>query len=337
MTVEAATRGQTYREAVREALANELERDPDVFIIGEDIGDYGGVFKVTDGLKARFGAERVLDAPISEAAIVGSAIGAAMMGKRPVVELMFMDFALVAADQLFNQAAKMRYISGDQFRVPLTIRTQQGVGNGTAAQHSQSFESLFMHIPGFAVALPSSPADAKGLLTSAIRMDDPVIVIEHKALYSVKGAVPEGEHLVPFGRAAIRRAGTDITLVSWSRSVQVALGAADRLAEAGVEAEVIDLRTLVPLDEATLLESVSRTGRLVVVHEGHRNGGAGAEVAARIGEKAWSELRAPVQRVAGLDIPVPYAAPLEAAWLPSIDDVVASALAAIEARHVSRP
>lgn len=330
MNIATGIRLLSYREAIREALALELERDPDVFILGEDIGDHGGVFKVTDGLKARFGPRRVLDTPISEAAFVGTAIGAAMVGKRPVVELMFMDFALVAADQLFNQAAKMRFLSGDQFRVPITIRTQQGVGNGTAAQHSQSFEALFMHIPGFAVALPSTPADAKGLLTSAIRMDDPAIVIEHKALYATKGDVPEGEYLVPFGRAAVRRSGGDVTIVSWSRSVQVCLAAADRLAERGVEAEVMDLRTLVPLDETSVIDSVSRTGALVVVHEGHRNAGVGAEVAARITENAWSALRSPVRRVAGLDMPVPYASSLEAAWLPSPDEVVAAAMATQE-------
>jgi pyruvate dehydrogenase E1 component beta subunit len=330
VNIATGTRLLNYREAIREALALELERDPDVFILGEDIGDHGGVFKVTDGLKARFGPRRVLDTPISEAAFVGTAIGAAMVGKRPVVELMFMDFALVAADQLFNQAAKMRFLSGDQFRVPITIRTQQGVGNGTAAQHSQSFEALFMHIPGFAVALPSTPADAKGLLTSAIRMDDPAIVIEHKALYATKGDVPEGEYLVPFGQAAVRRSGGDVTIVSWSRSVQVCLAAADRLAERGVEAEVMDLRTLVPLDETSVIDSVSRTGALVVVHEGHRNAGVGAEVAARITENAWSALRSPVRRVAGLDMPVPYASSLEAAWLPSPDEVVAAAMATQE-------
>lgn len=330
VNIATGTRLLSYREAIREALALELERDPNVFIMGEDIGDHGGVFKVTDGLKARFGPRRVLDTPISEAAFVGAAIGAAMVGKRPVVELMFMDFALVAADQLFNQAAKMRFLSGDQFRVPLTIRTQQGVGNGTAAQHSQSFEALFMHIPGFAVALPSTPADAKGLLASAIRMDDPAIVIEHKALYATKGDVPEGEYLVPFGQAAVRRSGGDVTIVSWSRSVQVCLAAADRLAERGVEAEVIDLRTLVPLDETSIIDSVSRTGALVVVHEGHRNAGAGAEVTARITENAWSALRSPVRRVAGLDMPVPYASSLEAAWLPSPDEVVAAAMATQE-------
>lgn len=327
----------TYREAVREALALELERDPDVFIMGEDIGEYGGVFKVTEGLLARFGPQRVLDTPISEAAIVGAAVGAAMSGKRPVVELMFMDFALVAADQLLNQAAKMQFLSGDQFRVPLTIRTQQGVGSGTAAQHSQSLEAFFMHIPGFAVALPSTPADAKGLLESAIRADQPTIVIEHKALYGTKGEVPEGAYLTPFGQAIVRRPGTDLTIASYSRTVHVALAAAEALATEGIEAEVIDLRTLVPLDYDTLLESVARTGRLVVAHEGHRNAGAGAEIAARVSELAWGDLRVPVRRVCGLDIPVPYAAPLEAAWLPSAEAISTAARVSIGAAPVAQP
>jgi pyruvate/2-oxoglutarate/acetoin dehydrogenase E1 component len=322
--IDAAGRILTYREAVREALLLELEDDPDVVVMGEDIGEYGGVFKVTDGLLARFGPERILDTPISEAAFVGAAVGAAMVGKRPVVELMFMDFALVAADQLLNQAAKMQFLSGDQFRVPITIRTQQGVGSGTAAQHSQSLEVLFMHIPGFAVAVPSTPGDAKGLLASAIRSNGPAIVIEHKALYGIKGEVPEGLYRTPFGEAAIRRSGSDVTLVSYSRTVHVALEAADMLASEGIEVEVIDLRTLVPLDYDTLLDSVTRTGRLVVAHEGHRNAGAGAEIAARVGELAWSQLRAPIRRVCGLDIPVPYAAPLEAAWLPSAEAIASA-------------
>jgi acetoin:2,6-dichlorophenolindophenol oxidoreductase subunit beta len=316
-----AARTLTYREAVREALWLELENDPDVFLMGEDIGQYGGVFKVTAGLLDRFGPDRILDTPISEAAFVGAAVGAAMVGKRPVVELMFMDFAFVAADQLLNQAAKMQFISGDQFRVPLTIRTQQGVGSGTAAQHSQSLEALFMHIPGFSVAVPSTPADAKGLLASAIRSDHPAIVIEHKALYGIKGEVAEGLYRTPFGQATIRRPGSDVTIASYSRTVHVAIAAADVLASEGIETEVIDLRTLVPLDYDTILDSVGRTGRLVVAHEGHRNVGPGAEIAARVAELAWRELRAPIRRVCGLDIPVPYAAPLEAAWLPSAEDI----------------
>ncbi len=319
----------TYREAIREALRIELRNDPSVFVMGEDIGEYGGVYKVTDGLLAEFGGERILDTPISEAAFVGAAIGAAMVGKRPVVELMFMDFALVAADQLLNQAAKMRFMSGDQYRVPLTIRTQQGVGSGTAAQHSQSLETLFMHLPGFTVALPSTPADAKGLLATAIRSGDPAIVIEHKALYGTKGLVPDGIHLTPFGQAAICRPGTHVTIASYSRTVHVALAAAEILATNGIEAEVIDLRTLVPLDYDTILESVGRTGLLVVAHEGHRNAGAGAEITARVTELGWGLLRGPVRRVCGLDIPVPYAAPLEAAWLPSVEDLVSAVSGAV--------
>jgi pyruvate dehydrogenase E1 component beta subunit len=315
-----------YREAVREALQLEMQRDPDVFLLGEDIGDYGGVYKVTVGLHAQFGPQRVIDTPIAEAGFVGAAIGAAMAGKRPVVEIMFSDFLLVAADQLLNQAAKMRYLSGDQWRVPLTVRTQHGVGSGTAAQHSQCFEAMFMNIPGFTVAAPSTPADAKGLLASAIRGDDPSLVIEHKALYGVNGEVPEGEHLVPFGQAALRREGRDVTLVSYSRTMQTVLAAADLLEQDGVGAEVIDLRTLVPLDIDTVLESVGRTGRLVVVHEGHQAAGVGAEVAAQVVSKAWGQLRAPVARVCGLDMPVPYAAPLEKAWLPQPEDVQAAVL-----------
>jgi pyruvate dehydrogenase E1 component beta subunit len=316
-----AVRTLTYREAVRESLWLELENDSDVFLMGEDVGQYGGVFKVTAGLLDRFGPDRILDTPISEAGFVGAAVGAAMVGKRPVVELMFMDFAFVAADQLLNQAAKMQFLSGDQFRVPLTVRTQQGVGSGTAAQHSQSLEALFMHIPGFSVAVPSTPADAKGLLATAIRSDYPAIVIEHKALYGIKGEVPEGLYRTPFGQAAIRRPGSDVTIASYSRTVHVALTAADVLASEGIEAEVIDLRTLVPLDYDTILDSVGRTGRLVVAHEGHRNVGPGAEIAARVAELGWHDLRAPIRRVCGLDIPVPYAAPLEAAWLPSAEDI----------------
>ncbi|CAN5891418.1 N/A [soil metagenome] len=321
-TTEART--LSYSKAVAEAIALEMQRDPAVLLVGEDIGPHGGVFQATAGLHASFGGERVLDTPISEAGFLGMAVGAAIAGKRPIVELMFMDFALVAADQLWNQAAKLRYLSGDRLRVPLTIRTQHGVGRGTAAQHSQSFEALFAHIPGFAVALPSNPADAKGLLTTAIRSDDPVVVIEHKMLYGTKGEVPEGEHLVPFGQAAVRRPGTDVTLISYSRSMQVVTEAAEQLAAEGVEAEVIDLRTIMPLDVDTMLKSIAKTRRAVVVHEAHRAYGPGAEIAARITEAAWDELAAPVARVGGLDIPVPYASSLEEAWLPSPDDVVAA-------------
>jgi pyruvate/2-oxoglutarate/acetoin dehydrogenase E1 component len=324
VTTTVATRQLSYRQAVAEALAVEMERDPDVLLLGEDVGAYGGVYAATKGLLQRFGPSRVLDTPISEAGFIGMATGAAIAGKRPVAELMFMDFVLVAADQVWNQAAKLRYLSGDKLRVPLTIRTQQGVGNGTSAQHSQSLEALFAHVPGIAVALPSTPADAKGLLASAIRSDDPVVVIEHKLLYPTKGEVPEGEHVVPLGQAAVRRGGEDVTLVSYGRAVHTALAAADELAQEGIGAEVIDLRTLVPLDLRTVLESVARTRRAVVVHEASRSFGAGAELAARVTEAAWGTLAAPVGRVAGLDIPTPYASTLESAWLPSPTDVVTS-------------
>jgi pyruvate dehydrogenase E1 component beta subunit len=322
--LESLTRTITYRDAVREALANELERDPRAFLMGEDIASYGGVYKVTAGLLEQFGADRVFDTPIAEAGFVGAAIGAAIAGRRPIVELMFMDFALVCLDQLLNQAAKLRYLSGDSIRVPLTIRTQHGVGSGTAAQHSQGFEAFFAHIPGFAVALPAFPADAKGLLATALRMDDPTIVIEHKALYATRGPVPEGEYLVPFGVANVLRNGDDVTIVAYSRSVLTALDAADALGRDGISADVIDLRTVVPLDYDTIVESVERTGRLVIVHEAHRNAGVGAEIAARVGEYAWGSLKAPIQRVAGLDMPVPYSRDLEAAWLPQAADIVAA-------------
>jgi pyruvate/2-oxoglutarate/acetoin dehydrogenase E1 component len=326
----------TYREALQHALADQLGSDPDVLLLGEDIGAYGGIYKVTNGLQTRFGADRVIDTPISEAGFVGVAVGAAMTGKRPVVELMFMDFSLVAADQLLNQAAKLRYLSGGQWKVPLTVRTQQGVGAGTAAQHSQCLEALFMHLPGFAIALPAFPADAKGLLSSAIQMDSPALVIEHKALYGQRGPVPDEPFEIPFGQAHVLRDGTDVTLVSYSRSVHTCLDAAQSLAADGISAEVIDLRTLVPLDMATVLESVSRTRRLVLVHEAHRNCGPAAEIATRAMEQAWDILIAPVRRVCGLDIPVPYAEPLETAWLPGAEDIRRAALELMHTRPGER-
>jgi pyruvate dehydrogenase E1 component beta subunit len=322
---ETSRRTLTFRDAVREALELELARDPRTFLMGEDIGAYGGVYKVTAGLLERFGPNRVIDTPIAEAGFVGTAIGAALAGKRPIVEIMFMDFVLVAADQLLNQAAKLRFLSGDAVRLPLTVRTQHGVGAGTGAQHSQCFEAFFAHIPGFAVAVPAFPADAKGLLAAAVRMDDPCLVVEHKALYPTKGEVPEGEYVVPFGQARIVEAGDDVTIVAYGRAVHTALAAAALLRDRdGVAAEVVDLRTIVPLDMETVLGSVRRTGRLVVVHEAHRNVGVGAELAARVAELAWGDLRAPVRRVAGLDMPVPYAQPLEAAWLPQPEEVAAA-------------
>ena len=320
------TRTLTYAAAINEALVLELERDPSVMVLGEDIGEPGGVFTVTAGLYDRFGPERVMDTPIAEAGFVGLATGAAAAGMRPVVEIMFMEFLMVAADQILNQAAKLRYMSGGQVSIPLTIRTQQGIAGGGGAQHSQSMEALFAHVPGLAVAVPYSPADAKGLVATAIRSDEPALIIEHKGLYFTKGEVPEGEHLVPFGKANVVRNGTDVTLIGWSRSVEWCLGAADVLAaEDGVSAEVIDLRTVVPMDLATLAESVEQTGRAIVVQEAPRVASISGEVVSALTERCWESLEAPIGRVSGLDITIPYAKPLEDRWHPTVADVVQAA------------
>jgi len=312
----------TYAKVLREALIEEMERDPNILLLGEDIGVYGGVFKVTEGLLARFGPERVIETPISEAGFVSAAVGLAMTGKHPMAELMFMDFAYVAADSIFNQAAKMRYMSGGRAQVPLTIRTQQGGGRGNAAQHSQSLETFFTHIPGLKVVLPSTPYDAKGLLKSALRDPNPVMFIEHKLLYNTKGLVPDGEYTVPLGKADVKRSGTDATVVTWSRTVLHALEAADLAAADGIDVEVIDLRCTVPLDIDTVVESVKKTGRLVVAHEAHRRLGVGAEIAALVQELAFDYLDAPVERVGALDIPTPYSKPLEDEALPDAAKIV---------------
>jgi len=320
-----SSREATYAVAIAEAIAIEMERDPSVFLVGEEVGEFGGVFTTSRGLIERFGPERVRDTPIAEAGFSGVAIGAAIAGMRPIVEIMFSDFLFVAADQLLNQAAKLRFMSGGTLKMPLTVRTTIGVTGG-GPQHSQSLEAVFAHLPGFAVALPSTPADAKGLLASAIRMDEPTIVFEHRGLLFTKGDVPKNEHLVPFGHAAIRRVGRDVTLVAYSRAVSYALAAAETLALSGIEAEVIDLRTIVPLDLETVTASAVRTGYVVVVHESHRNVGVGAEIAASVSEAAWGSLRAPVQRVCGLDIPVPFAQTLEGAWIPGPERIVQTVL-----------
>jgi acetoin:2,6-dichlorophenolindophenol oxidoreductase subunit beta len=310
------TRELTYSQALREALTEEMERDPNIILLGEDIGVYGGVFKVTEGLLERFGPERVRETPISEAGFVGAAVGLALTGKRPVSELMFMDFAWVASDQILNQAAKMRYMTGGRVRVPMVIRTQQGGGRGNGAQHSQSLETIFTHIPGLKVVLPSTPYDAKGLLKSALREDNPVIFIEHKLLYSTKGPVPEEQYTIPFGVAEVRRPGTDVTLVSLSRTMLLALEAAEDAAAEGVNVEVIDLRCTLPMDLEAILTSVRKTGRLVVAHEAHRRLGIGAEIAALVQELAFDYLDAPIVRVAALDVPIPASKPLEDVVLP---------------------
>lgn len=317
----------TYTQALREALAEEMERDSKIMIMGEDIGHYGGVFRVTEGLIEKFGPNRVKDTPISEAGFVGMAVGMAMTGRRPIAELMFMDFALVCADQIWNQAAKLRSMSGGRVKIPLVIRAQQGGGRGNGAQHSQSFEVLFSHIPGMKVALPSTPADAKGLLKAALRQDDPVMFIEHKLLYNTKGPVPDGDVVIPFGKADVKREGTDLTIVSYSRQLLFALEAAETLQkEHGISAEVIDLRTTVPLDMDTVINSLKKTHKLLVTHESHANCGIGAEVAMRVMEQAFFELDAPIMRVAGLDLPIHSAKILEEIVLPQPSAIVKGAL-----------
>ncbi len=318
------TRELTYSQALREALTEEMTRDPNILLLGEDIGVYGGVFKVTEGLLAKFGPERVRETPISEAGFVGMGVGLAMTGKRPVCELMFMDFAFVASDQIFNQAAKMRYMSGGRVKVPLLIRTQQGGGRGNGAQHSQCLETFFTHLPGLKVVLPATPYDAKGLLKSALREENPVIFIEHKLLYATKGPVPEDEYLIPLGKAEIKRPGKDVTLVSYSRTVLHALEAAEEAASQGISTEVIDLRCTAPLDLDAILASVRKTGRLVIAHEAHRQLGMGAEIAALVQERAFDYLDAPIVRVGAMDIPIPSSKPLEDVVLPGKAQILAA-------------
>ena len=312
----------TFVEALKNTLREEMERDPSLLLIGEDIGRYGGIFGVTKGLLEEFGCDRVRSTPISESAIIGSALGAAMTGVRTVAELMYIDFSGVAMDQIINQVAKMTYMSGGNAKVPLVIRTQEGGGRGNAAQHSQCLEGLFLHIPGIKIVMPSNAYDARGLLKTAIRDDNPVMFIEHKLLYATKSAIPDEEYLIPLGQADIKRKGKDVTIVTISYMVMVALQAAARLAEEGIEAEVIDLRTLVPLDIETVLKSVRNTNRAVIVHEECHRGGFGAEIAAQIQEQAFDFLDAPVERVGAKDVPIPYSEPLERAVIPQEDDII---------------
>ena len=312
----------TYAEALREAMREELRRDDKVFLMGEDIGAYGGCFGVTKGLLEEFGPVRVRETPISETAFVGAGIGAAMMGYRPVVEIMFSDFAAVCFDQIVNQAAKIHYMSGGKVNVPLVIRTPQGGGTGAAAQHSQTLEALYCHIPGLKVAVPSDAYDAKGLLKTAIRDNDPVMFLETKLLYKTTGEVPKEEYLIPFGRAAIKREGTDCTLVCWGGTVPLCLEAANILAAEGISAEIIDLRTLVPLDMETVMESVKKTRRLCIAHEAVKTGGFGAEISARICEsELFSCLTAPVKRIGAMECPMPCSKVLEAAVLPNAEKI----------------
>ncbi len=312
----------TYLEAVRQALWEEMKRDERVFLLGEDIGRYGGAFGVTHGMLDEFGPERVRETPISEATILATAIGASMLGFRPVAEIMFMDFVYLALDQLVNQAAKMRFMFGGRTTVPIVLRMPGGSGTGAAAQHSQSLESMFMHFPGLKVVNPSTPKDAKGLLLTAIRDPNPVVFVEHKQLYKTKGQVPEGDYTIPFGVAEIKRPGKDLTLVANNVMVMRSLAVAERLAKEGIDVEVIDPRTLLPLDTETIIESVIKTGRLLVVHEACQTGGWAGEVIASVtGSRAFDYLDAPVRRLAGKDIPIPYNRVLERAAVPQEEDI----------------
>jgi len=306
----------TYREALNEALRENLEMDERVFVMGEDVGCFGGLFQVTAGLMKDFGEERVMDTPISESAIVGGGIGAAINGMRPVVEIMNQDFLFVCMDQVANQAAKMRYMFGGQVTIPLGIRSAGGGGRGAAAHHSQILHALFMHIPGLKIAIPSTPYDAKGLLNTAIKDDNPVLFIEDKMLYNMKGPVPEEYYTAPFGQAEIRREGRDVTIVATFKMVHKALQVAGDLAEKGVEAEVIDPRTLCPLDEKTIIKSVKKTGMLITVDEGNKTNGFGSEIAAIVSEEAVEYLQAPILRVAAPMTPVPYGPTLEKYYIP---------------------
>lgn len=306
---------RTYREALGDALREELGRDPGILILGEDVA-VGGPFGVTKGLAEEFGQNRVINTPISEGTVVGLAVGAALLGARPVVEVMFTDFITLAMDQLVNHAGKLHYMSGGQLRVPLTVRVQGGALGGWGAHHSQCLEAWFQHIPGLRVVIPSTPADAKGLLKSAIRDDNPVLFVEHRGLYASRGEVPGGDHVVPLGVAAIRRSGRDVTLLALSRMVSVALEAAEELAAQGISVEVIDPRSLAPLDLDTIVASVKKTGRLVVVHEAVVTGGVGAELAARVQEAAFDYLDSPILRVGAPFAPVPASLELEKLYVP---------------------
>jgi acetoin:2,6-dichlorophenolindophenol oxidoreductase subunit beta len=311
-----------YREAIREAVMEEMNRDPKVFLIGEDIGKYGGAFRAYKGLLEMYGPERVINTPISEATIIGSGIGAAVTGYRPVAELMFIDFTGLAMDQIVNQAAKIRYMTGDNLRCPLVIRTQGGAGRGVAAQHSQSLEAWFYHVPGLKVVMPSTSYDVKGLLKTAIRDDNVVIFIEHKMIYLNKGPVPEEEYTIDFGVADIKREGKDATIFAYSNMVFKALEAAKELEQEGISCEVFDPRTLVPLDMEALLKSVKKTSRLVVVTEACERGSVASDISAKVSSRAFDSLDAPVKIVAGLNTPIPYNSILEQASIPHKADIV---------------
>jgi pyruvate/2-oxoglutarate/acetoin dehydrogenase E1 component len=315
----------TFAQALNNAHKLEMQRDPNIYVAGEDVGVYGGIFGVTGGLLDQFGDKRVRDTPITESAIVGTAVGAAAAGLRPVIELMFVDFIGVAMDQLYNQAAKMKYMFGGKAKLPITLRTTCGAGMGAAAQHSQCLEAWFMHVPGLKVVMPSTPYDAKGLLIGAIRDDNPVVFLEHKMLYGTQGEVPEESYTIPLGKADIKCEGKDITVVATAMMVGRALSAAEKLASNGISLEVVDPRTLSPLDEQTILNSVKKTHRLLIVHEEVKFAGSGAEIAAMVAEKAFDYLDAPVVRVGAPFTPVPFSPALEQEFIPSEEKIIQAA------------
>lgn len=314
----------TYAQAIREAMTLEMRRDENVFLMGEDVGIYGGAFGVSVGMFDEFGPQRVKDTPISEAVIAGAAAGAAVTGMRPIAEIMFSDFITISMDQLINQAAKMRYMFGGAAKVPMVLRAPAGSGTGAAAQHSQSPEAWFCNAPGLKVVIPSTPADAKGLLIAAIRDDNPVLFLEQKLLYRTKGDVPEGDYVVPLGQAAVHREGTDVTIITYGRMLPMCLDAADKLQqEHGISVEIVDPRTLVPLDKETIIASAKKTGRVLIVHEACQTGGFGGELAAVIADsEAFYYLDAPIRRYGGLDVPIPYCPELEKNVVPTKDNVV---------------
>ena len=320
-----STREISVRDAIREGLREELNRDQNVFVMGENVAGAGGVFKVTLGLLQEFGPQRVIDTPIAEEGFVGMAVGAALTGMRPVVEVMFCDFITLAMDPIINQAAHVRYMTGGQATVPLTIRTTLGAGRSAAAQHSQSIHAWFCHIPGLKVVVPSSPYDAKGLIKSAIRDDNTVMFFEDKMLYDLKGTVPEEEYLVPLGKADVKRVGEDVTVIATSRLVQEALKAADQLSEGGISVEVVDPRTLLPLDKETLLKSAMKTGRVIVADGAYRSYGVTGEISSVIMEDAFYHLQAPIIRIGAADVPVPFSKPLEDATIPTAKHIVEAA------------
>ena len=320
----------TYRQAVAEAIAEEMAQDPRVFLMGEDVGLHGGAFGATKGLFEEFGPGRVKDTPLTESVIVGAGVGAALTGMRPIVEIMYIDFMCMAMDSIVNQAAKVKYMFGGHARVPLTIRTAFGAGRGNAAQHSQSLETWLTVVPGLLVVMPSTPYDAKGLLKSAIRNDNPVVVIENKQLYGDSGHVPEDDYLVPIGKAAVRKEGKDVTLIATSRMCSFASSAVEKLSSEGIDVELIDPRTIKPLDMETIAASIAKTHRVVVVNEGPKTGGFSNEVSSKIMDTCFYDLDAPVLRVAAEDVPIPYNAILEAEVIPAEKDILAAIKKVIE-------